>query len=128
MKVCESVKLAILRSTCADGRTCPNINATDRATLVVQGYPAAHVEVGAAGLDVPSGSAAVWIPVSLVPEVTTAMLRRPDLRVTDHGTVLIVGSEVTDPEALAELRLPEGEIAIEVDGDTLPFLAMSHAG
>jgi hypothetical protein len=31
----------LLRSTCEIGRTCPIINATDRGTYVVQGYPVA---------------------------------------------------------------------------------------
>ena len=31
--------LILLRATCDDGRTCPNINATDRGTYLVQGYP-----------------------------------------------------------------------------------------
>ncbi|MGH3755413.1 MAG: hypothetical protein ACRDRP_22505 [Pseudonocardiaceae bacterium] len=39
----------------------------------------------------------------------------PTLYRTDRGTAVIRGYVVTDPEALATLRLPTGEAAVEID-------------
>jgi hypothetical protein len=122
------VTLTILRASCDNGRTCPNINSTDQGTLVVQGYPATTTEARAMGLDVNVGSLGVWIPISLVPEIVTTPISSSVLRVTESGAVLIVGSEVTDPGTLVELDLPDGETAIEVPAGVLPFLKVAaHA-
>jgi hypothetical protein len=119
------VTLAILRAACDNGRTCPNINRTEQGTLVVQGYPASEHEVRLAALDSAPGGMAVWIPLSLVPEVAAASSAASALRVVNGDSVLIVGAEVTDPEMLAELDLPAGESAIEISVDLLPFLEVS---
>lgn len=44
----------------------------------------------------------------------------PTLRRTDRGTYLVQGYVVTDPEALAELNVPEGETVVEVPAELLP--------
>jgi hypothetical protein len=51
----------------------------------------------------------------------------PTLWVTDRGTVVIQGTTVTDPEALAAMRargngLPDYESAVEVPAELLPFV------
>ena len=38
----------------------------------------------------------------------------PTLYATDHGTYLIQGWKVTDPELLAKLRVPETEAVVEI--------------
>jgi hypothetical protein len=53
------VKLTPLGVDCRDG-TCPTIYASDRGTIVVQGYLVADAEV-----NVPEGEALVEIPVEL---------------------------------------------------------------
>lgn len=44
----------------------------------------------------------------------------PTLRRTDRGTYLVQGYVVTDPEALAELNIPDGETVVEVPAELLP--------
>jgi hypothetical protein len=51
-----------------NGRTCPRIIATDRDTLIVQGYRVVDPDTLAA-LGLPENESAVEIPRSLVPEV-----------------------------------------------------------
>jgi hypothetical protein len=41
----------------------------------------------------------------------------PAVHRTDRGTVVIQGWAVTDPEALRELSLPAGELAVEIPAD-----------
>jgi hypothetical protein len=41
----------------------------------------------------------------------------PAVHKTDRGTVVIQGWAVTDLEALRQLRLPEGELAVEIPAD-----------
>jgi hypothetical protein len=38
----------------------------------------------------------------------------PVLRRTDRGTAVLVGTTVTDPEALAQLNIAPSEVAIEI--------------
>ena len=45
----------------------------------------------------------------------------PTLYETDKGTLLVQGYVVTDPEALANMRIPDGETVVEV-----PKLLMNH--
>ena len=41
----------------------------------------------------------------------------PAVHKTDRGTVVIQGWAVTDLEVLRQLRLPEGELAVEIPAD-----------
>jgi hypothetical protein len=41
----------------------------------------------------------------------------PAVYVTDRGTVVVQGSIVTDPEALATMELPAHETAVEVPAE-----------
>ena len=41
----------------------------------------------------------------------------PAVHQTDHGTVVIQGWAVTDAEALRQLRLPAGELAVEIPAE-----------
>jgi hypothetical protein len=54
------VKLTPVRGACRDG-TCPTIYATDRGTVVVQGYVVTDADV-----TVPEGEALVEIPAELL--------------------------------------------------------------
>ena len=44
----------------------------------------------------------------------------PALHKTDTGSLVIVGRVVTDPEALAQMAIGAGEIAIEVPESLIP--------
>ncbi|MGH3930774.1 MAG: hypothetical protein ACRDTF_12435 [Pseudonocardiaceae bacterium] len=72
------MRLILLRSTCDIGRRCPNINATDRGTYLVQGYLMTDPDLGDRVLG--SGESVVEIPSSLLPEL--AATRRPMVRFT----------------------------------------------
>ena len=47
----------------------------------------------------------------------------PAVHQTDRGSLMIIGSVVTDPEALAQLAIGPGETAIEVPLSLLPEVA-----
>ena len=47
----------------------------------------------------------------------------PTLYATDHGTYLIQGWKVTDPEILAKLDVPEGETVVEIYARLMAHLA-----
>ena len=48
----------------------------------------------------------------------------PTVYLTDRGTVVVQGERVTDPDALATMRLPEHEAAVEVPLSLLASLKM----
>ncbi|NKE57871.1 hypothetical protein FXN61_13930 [Lentzea sp. PSKA42] len=100
------MKLTFLRGECGNERTCPNLNVTDRGTLVVQGYVVTD--------------SVVEIPLTLVPEVVSHEHPEAHLKLTGHSTVLVRGLPVTDPEALRILNLPHGEGAVEVPLSAFP--------
>ncbi|MEV1009082.1 hypothetical protein [Streptomyces sp. NPDC049881] len=45
----------------------------------------------------------------------------PTLYRTDRGTWVVQGWVVTDPEALAEMSIPEGETCVEIPARMIPF-------
>lgn len=45
----------------------------------------------------------------------------PTLYKTDRGSWVVQGWEVTDPEALAALNVPEGETVVEIPDRMIPF-------
>jgi hypothetical protein len=66
------MQLTRLAGNCPDRSTCPTIYATDRGTVVVQGYTLLPAEAGQIAL--PDGESAVEIPASLLEEA--ARVRR----------------------------------------------------
>jgi hypothetical protein len=56
-----AVRLTQLRGACQGG-TCPTLYATDRGTLVVQGYMVTDAE----GVNVPAGETLVEVPAELL--------------------------------------------------------------
>jgi hypothetical protein len=94
---------------------------SDRGTYVVQGYAVAS------SADVLVGEAVVDVPLSLLPELADAA-PRDGLVLTDSGMIRIRGLQLTDPEALNKLNMPEGENAIEVSLSVLRELeGTAHA-
>jgi hypothetical protein len=107
------MKIVLLRGSCPDRISCPNVYWTDRGTYIIQGYVAT-------GPACAPGQAVVEIPLSLAPEI--AAHRHNDLYLTDRGTVLVRGTKVTDREALEAIQLPAGEDAVELYASTMPAL------
>ena len=110
------MKVVLLRNQCPDRVSCPRLYSTDQGTYVVQGYANADLACR-------PGEAVVEVPLTLIPEIAAQSHR--DLHVTDHGTVLVRGSKISDREALVDLRLPAGEEAVELAADALPALEVT---
>ena len=64
------MRLARIAGNCPDGRTCPTVYATDRGTIVVQGYTIPAHEL--TQITLPDGEAAVEIPIELLEEAARA--------------------------------------------------------
>jgi hypothetical protein len=64
------MRLTRLAGDCPSGETCPTIYATDRDTIVVQGYTLGDHDL--AGIAMPDGEAAVEIPASLLRKAADA--------------------------------------------------------
>ena len=45
----------------------------------------------------------------------------PTLYRTDHGSWVVQGWVVTDPDALAAMNIPEGETCVEIPDRMIPF-------
>jgi len=45
----------------------------------------------------------------------------PTLYRTENGSWIVQGWAVTDPDALAQMSIPEGETACEIPGRLVPF-------
>ncbi|GAA4235763.1 hypothetical protein GCM10022254_43750 [Actinomadura meridiana] len=45
----------------------------------------------------------------------------PTLYMTDRGSWVVQGWAVTDPDVLAEMNIPDGEIACEIPDRLVPF-------
>lgn len=120
------MRLNLLRSSCGDTRSCPNINITDRGTYVVQGYLV--TDLGMTGDLFSPDKSVVEVPSSLLPELTGVETSGGEVRRTDRGTVLVRGRTVVDAEVLRELNLAVGEAAVEIPISALPELEIAHAG
>lgn len=100
------MKITVLRTECANGRTCPQIAMTEDGDLLFQGRMAAE------GL----GWAEVWIPTTL-----TGGCNLSHLAADESGTLVRVrGERVTDAAILAFLRVPEHEVVVRAAHEMLP--------
>lgn len=64
------MKLTRIAGECPDKVTCPTVYATDRDTVVVQGYVLAPEDL--TQISFPEGESAVEIPLTLLQEVVRA--------------------------------------------------------
>jgi hypothetical protein len=99
------MKITVLRTECANGRTCPQIAETEDGQLLFQGRIASS-----------SGAeAVVRIPTTLTWGCDVSHLEA-------HGPdqVLVPGQRVTDLTVLDELRVPEWEIVVRAPRSVLP--------
>jgi hypothetical protein len=67
------MRLERIAGDCPDGRTCPTVYATDRDTVVVQGYAIPAHEL--TEIVVPEGEAVVEIPIALLEAAARAQRR-----------------------------------------------------
>ncbi|WP_405391184.1 hypothetical protein OG596_27020 [Streptomyces sp. NBC_01102] len=100
---------------------CPTLYATDRDTYLVQGWRIFANDL-LMQLDLREGESAVEVPTELFEHLTkddhpAGEIRRvedPIMVLTPGGTLVVQGQEVTDPEALAEMEIPDYETVVEV--------------
>ncbi|WP_369173478.1 hypothetical protein AB5J49_38450 [Streptomyces sp. R28] len=100
---------------------CPTLYATDRDTYLVQGWKIFANEL-LMQLDISEGETAVEVPTELFEHLTKDGLPAGEIRrledpimiLTPGGTFVVQGREVTDPEALAQMEIPDYETVVEV--------------
>jgi hypothetical protein len=100
---------------------CPTLYSTDRDTYLVQGWRIYANDL-LMQLDIPEGETAVEVPTELfehlekdgLPKGEIRRLADPIMFLTPNGTFVVQGQEVTDPEALAQMEIPDYETVVEV--------------
>ena len=100
---------------------CPTLYATDRDTYLVQGWKIFANDL-LMQLEIPEGETAVEVPTELFEHLTKDDLPAGEIRrledpimiLTPGGTFVVQGREVTDPEALAQMEIPDYETVVEV--------------
>ncbi|WP_030545670.1 hypothetical protein [Streptomyces albus] len=128
------MKLRFLGKNSTTG-DCPTLYATDRDTYLVQGWRIYANDL-LMRLDVPEGQTAVEVPTELFEHLTedglpTGEIRRvedPVMILTPGGTFVVQGREVTDPEALAQMEIPDYETVVEVPKTAITALLEEPRG
>ncbi|CAM5712926.1 hypothetical protein [Streptomyces aurantiogriseus] len=100
---------------------CPTLYATDRDTYLVQGWKIFANDL-LMQLEIPEGETAVEVPTELFEHLTKDGLAAGEIRrvedpimiLTPSGTFVVQGREVTAPEALAQMEIPDYETVVEV--------------
>ncbi|MFF9101585.1 hypothetical protein ACF1AU_13525 [Streptomyces rubrogriseus] len=100
---------------------CPTLYATDRDTYFVQGWKIFANDL-LMQLEIPEGETAVEVPTELFEHLANDGLAAGEIRrvedpimiLTPNGTFVVQGREVTDPEALAQMEIPDYETVVEV--------------
>jgi hypothetical protein len=100
---------------------CPTLYATDRDTYLVQGWKIFANDL-LMQLEIPEGETAVEVPTELFEHLTKDDLAAREIRrvedpimiLTPNGTFVVQGREVTDPEALVQMEIPDYETVVEV--------------
>lgn len=100
---------------------CPTLYATDRDTYLVQGWKIFANDL-LMQLDIPEGQTAVEVPTELFEFLKEdglvadefRQIEDPIMVLTPGGTYVVQGLEVTDPEALSQMEIPDYETVVEV--------------
>jgi hypothetical protein len=102
------------------GGQSPTLYATDRGTYVVQGWIVTDPYV-LVRLTVSDDETVVEVPARLMAHLTKDGLaggvvnhEPPIVLVKENGNLIIQGIRVTDPDALAEMDVPDHETCVEV--------------
>ncbi|MGH3933197.1 MAG: hypothetical protein ACRDTF_24850 [Pseudonocardiaceae bacterium] len=106
----------------------PTLYATDRETYLIEGWKVTDPEI-LAKLDVPRGETVVEIYARLMTHLAKDGLSGvvtswvpPIVHVKENGNLVIQGRRVTDPDALAEMNIPDHEDVVEVDAAAIEAL------
>jgi hypothetical protein len=114
---------------------CPTLYATDRDTYLVQGWKVFANDL-LMQLEVLEGEAVVEVPSELFEHLTKAGLPTGEIKriedpimiLTPTGTFVVQGREVTDPEALAQMEIPDYESVVEVPAAAITALLEEPRG
>ncbi|MGD3112699.1 hypothetical protein [Streptomyces sp. YGL11-2] len=114
------MKLRFLGKNSRQG-DCPTLYATDRDTYLVQGWKIFANDL-LMQLTISEGETAVEVPTELfeylekdgLPSGEFRRLEDPLMILTPGGTYVVRGLEVTDPEALGQMEIPDYETVVEV--------------
>ncbi|MFC8431888.1 hypothetical protein [Streptomyces sp. NPDC057253] len=114
---------------------CPTLYATDQDTYLVQGWKIFANDL-LMQLDVPEGQTAVEVPTELFEflkedGLTAGEFKRledPIMILTPGGTYVVQGAEVTDPEALSQMEIPDYETVVEVPKTAITTLLEEPRG
>lgn len=114
---------------------CPTLYATDRDTYLVQGWVVFANDL-LMQLDLPEGQTAVEVPTELfehlekdgLPAGEFRRLDDPLMILTPTGTFVVQGLEVTDPEALAQMDIPDYESVVEISKASITALLEEPRG
>jgi hypothetical protein len=133
------MRITFLRETSPTNRTCPTLYATDRQTFLVQGKRITDAAIASAfslGIE----EDVVEVPARLLQEVAEDMIfpepraegtalalvravprgtSASSMSATSRSTFVVRGITVTDPQALAEMDIPDDETAVEVPRELL---------
>lgn len=103
-----------------DGGQSPTLYATDCDSYLIQGWKVTDPGI-LAKLDIPDGATVVEIYARLMPHLAKDGLSGivmswvpPIVHVMESGNLVIQGTCVTDPTALAEMAIPDHEDVVEV--------------
>jgi hypothetical protein len=99
----------------------PTLYVTEHCTYLIQGWKVTDPKI-LAKLDIPASETVVEIYARLMTHLTKDGLSGvvmswipPIVHVKENGNMIIQGKRVTDPEALAEMKVPDYEDVAEVD-------------
>lgn len=111
--------LTFLGKETEEGKS-PTLYATDRETYVIQGWKVTDPEI-LAKLDVPEGQTLVEIPALLLSHLAkdgvygvVTSWAPPIVHVKENGNYIMQGRSVSDPDALANMDIPDHETCVEV--------------
>lgn len=102
-------------------RESPTLYATERYTYLIQGWKVTDSEI-LTKLDIPESETVVEVYARLMTHLTKDGLSGivtswapPIVHVKENGNLITQGKRVTDPEALAKMKIPDHEDVVEVD-------------
>ncbi|GAA1923242.1 hypothetical protein [Streptantibioticus ferralitis] len=128
------MKLRFLGKNSTPGDS-PTLYASDKDSYVIQGWKIYAQDI-LSQLGVPTGQTAVEVPTELFEHLTKdghtsgaiANFSAPIMLVTEHGTCILQGPEMDDPEALSQMRMPDYETCIEVPKSSITALLEGNSG
>jgi hypothetical protein len=98
----------------------PTLYATDHDSYVVQGYEVNDSDV-LGRIDIDDGDAVVRVPASLFDFLrndgvagTVTTVTAPIVHTTAVGDFIVRGRLIVEPVVLAQMRIPAGEVCVEV--------------